>query len=278
MTLSPPSPNLRVCVVVPARDEESLVGCCLRALAAQESVSHEEYEILLVLDACTDGTEARAREVAAAHPSLRLHLLDGPGEGSGHARRIGMETACARLLGLGLPDGLIASTDADTVVEPDWLAAQLAATERGARAIGGRIDLANDGSLPQALLDWHAERGLLRHLKLLSEPGHSGETEHWQFSGASLALTAAVYREVGGLEPRAALEDEHLEQVLHQRGIPIERLLSVRVTTSARLVGRARQGLAHDLAAAKLRTESQELPDQSSKSAGKALPADSRSE
>jgi glucosyl-3-phosphoglycerate synthase len=260
MTLSPPSPNLQGCVVVPARNEEDLVGACLRALAAQEDISHEEYEILLILDACTDGTEARAREVATAHPSLRLHLLDGMGEGSGYARRLGMETACARFLGLGRPDGLIASTDADTVVAPDWLAAQLAATERGARAIGGRIELSNDGSLPQALLDWHAERGRLRHLKLLSEPGLSGRTEHWQFSGASLALTAAVYREIGGLEPRAALEDEHLERVLHQRGIPIERLLSVRVTTSARLVGRAGQGLAHDLATAKLRAESQELP------------------
>ncbi len=59
-----------------------------------------------------------------------------------------------------------------------------------------------------------------------------------------------IYKEIGGLEPRIALEDEHLEHVLRQHGVPIERLNSIRVKTSARLEGRAKQGLAHDLAGA----------------------------
>lgn len=245
--LSPPHPALEVSVVVPARNEEDLVGSCLRALALQQKISPEEYEVLLVLDRCTDATRERALEVTEEFPELRLQLLYGPGEGSGHARRVGMEAACERLLGLGRPHALISSTDADTLVAPDWLAAQLEAASRGARAIGGRIELADDGFLPEKVLSWHAERGRLRHQKLLSDPGNSGRTEHWQFSGASLALTAAIYREIGGLEPRASLEDEHLEQVLCRQNIPIERLLSVRVTTSARLSGRAKRGLAHDL-------------------------------
>jgi hypothetical protein len=252
----PACPALRASVVVPARDEEALIGACLRALASQEGVSNEEYEVLLVLDRCSDGTGARAREVAAEYPGLRLYPLEGPGRGSGHARRVGMEAACDRLLGLGKPDALIASTDADTVVAPDWVVAQLRAADRGARTIGGRIALADDGNLPRYLLDWHTKRGDRRHRKLLSDPDHAGRAEHWQFSGASLALTAAVYREIGGLEPRDALEVEHLEGVLRERGIPIERLLSVRVTTSARLVGRAGQGLARDLAVAASRQAS----------------------
>ena len=167
MTLPPPNPSLRVCVVVPARNEEEFVGSCLRALAEQEGVSCEEYEVLLVLDGCTDGTEARAKEIAASYPSLRLHLLDGPGEGSGYARRVGMEVACDRLHAVGRPHALISSTDADTVVAPDWASAQLAAAERGARAIGGRIELADDGTVPKALLEWHLARGDLRHKRLL---------------------------------------------------------------------------------------------------------------
>jgi glucosyl-3-phosphoglycerate synthase len=257
MRLPLPHPGLRACVVVPARNEEALIGACLNALATQQRISHDEYEILLVLDTCTDATEQRARAVAAEHPSLRLHLLDGPGRGAGHARRVGMESACARLLGLGRERGLIASTDADTVVAPDWLAAQLEAASRGASAIGGRIELSDDGTVPEGLLDWHAERGRRRHLKLLSDPNHPQNTEHWQFSGASLALTAATYRRVGGIEPLAALEDESLERVLIEHGIPIERLLSVRVKTSARLVGRAPKGLARDLAAAAARLEAE---------------------
>jgi glucosyl-3-phosphoglycerate synthase len=248
MKLSPPDPALRACVVVPARDEQDLIATSLRALATQTGIAKYEYEVLLVLDRCTDATAERAREVADAHPFLRLHLLDGPGLGSGHARRAGMDAACERLTSLGRLEGLIASTDADTIVAHDWLSAQLDATERGARAIGGRIEL-GPGSLSPAVVRWHSERGSSRHQNLLADPEQLGATEHWQFSGASLALTAATYARVGGLEPRAALEDEGLEQVLREERIPIERLLSVRVTTSSRLVGRASQGLAHDLAA-----------------------------
>jgi len=243
--MTPPDPKLRASIVVPAHNEEALIEACLEALANQEGVALEEYEILLVLDRCTDDTEVRARSVAGKYPDLRLHFLEGPGLGSGHARSLGMESACARLLSLGRPGGLVCSTDADTVVAPDWLAAQLDAASRGAVAIGGRIELSNDGSLPENIMRWHAERGRLRHREIVSAPGR---TEHWQFSGASLALTAAVYREVGGLEPRASLEDERLEAVLRDHGVPIDRLLSVRVMTSARLVGRAEKGLAHDLA------------------------------
>ena len=247
-----PSTTLRASVVVPARDEESLIGACLRALAAQTGVVPEEYEVLLVLDRCTDETEARAAEVAAAHPGLRLYTLPGPGAGSGLARRVGMEAACRRLMRARGPGGLICSTDADTVVAPDWIAAQLEAVEEGARAIGGRIDLSDADTLPPGVLRWHAENGRLRHERVLSEPGRVGRAEHWQFSGASLSLTAESYERVGGLKPLESLEDEHLEEVLRENGVPIERLLSVRVTTSARLKGRASRGLSHDLARAAL--------------------------
>ena len=247
MMLPPPNSSLRACVVVPARNEEALVGPCLEALAAQAGVESSEYEVLLILDRCTDRTEARARDIASDHPRLRLHLLDGPGEGSGPARRVGMDAACARLLRVGRPQGLIACTDADTVVASDWLAAQLGALSRGARAIGGRIFLADDGSLPAHVTRRHAEQGRLRHERLLSDPDTGGATQHWQFSGASLGLAAELYRQIGGLEPLATLEDEALEKILRGQHVPIERLLSVRVTTSPRLEGKARRGLSYDL-------------------------------
>lgn len=247
MTLAAPHPSLRASIVVPARDEEGLIGACLLALAVQTGVPKDHYEVLLVLDRCTDKTGRRAREVAAVNPELRLHLMDGPGRGSGHARRVGMEAACERLLRVGRSVGLIASTDADTVVAPDWLAAQLEAAAAGARAIGGRIELAEDEALPAHVREWHAAHSRARYRRLLSDPARRGRAEHWQFSGASLALTAATYREVGGLGPRTSLEDEHLEGVLRSRGIPIERLLAVSATTSPRLKGRAERGLSYDL-------------------------------
>ena len=50
MTLPTPDSALRACVVVPARNEEALVGPCLEALAAQADVESSEYEVLLILD------------------------------------------------------------------------------------------------------------------------------------------------------------------------------------------------------------------------------------
>jgi len=241
-------------VVVPARDEEALISSCLRSLAEQEDISFAEFEVLLVLDRCTDATEQRALEVAAEYPDLCLYSLEGPGRGAGHARRVGMEEARGRLMSLDRPNGLIASTDADTIVASNWLSVQLEAAARGAKAIGGHIELRDDVDLPRGVSGWREEQGRLRQSEMLSPPGLDDEpharTEHWRFSGASLALTAVTYQEIGGLEPRAALEDEYLERTLESRGVPIERPLAVRVATSSRLVGRAKRGLARDLALA----------------------------
>ncbi len=251
--LAPPAAGLRACVVVPARNEEKLVECCLEGLADQAEVERGGFEVILVLDACSDGTEQRARALAAARPHPRLHLIDGPGRGSGPARRIGMDLACERLLAVGRPDGLIASTDADSVVAPTWLGAQLAAVAAGARAIGGRVEIRDEDArrLGRRVLRLRAEQAAARHRALLDTPaGRASACEHWQFSGASMALTAETYAQIGGIEPSPALEDEALERSLVRHGIPISRLSSVRVATSGRTDGRAARGLAHDLAQA----------------------------
>jgi len=136
---------LRAVVVVPARDEEQRIGRCLRALGRQRGVAPDAYEIVVVLDRCSDETAAAARAAAdGLGPVVRI--VDAPAPGVGAARRHGMDLACERLLACGRPDGLVASTDADTVVAGDWLASQLALAGRGAQAIGGRIGLAAEDS------------------------------------------------------------------------------------------------------------------------------------
>ena len=247
MTILPaPAPGLRACVVVPARDEEALVGACVRALANQAGVERDAYELLLVLDRCTDDTEPRARAAAGA---LTLHVLHAAEPGVGAARRLGMDLACERLHSVGCPDGLIACTDADSEAAPDWLAAQLAAVAAGSRAIGGRAAMsAADLEALGETIRAERERDAAARLRRAREQAAPGaRTEHHQFSGASMALTARTYRLAGPLEPRTGLEDEALERLLHRHAIPIDRLLGVRVTTSARLAGRAPRGLALDL-------------------------------
>ncbi|MGD0197065.1 MAG: glucosyl-3-phosphoglycerate synthase [Solirubrobacteraceae bacterium] len=255
--MSPPRPDrrLQAIVVVPAHDEQDRIGLCLRALAEQRGVDAASFEVVVVLDRCSDDTRAVVSQRATATPRPRLILLDSPRPGSGHARRAGMDFACARLLGAGRPHGLIASTDADTRVAPDWLATQLALARDGAGAIGGRIDLdpREASRLPPAVLHGRKVHARARHARIRAfDQGATAMDgrDHHQFSGASLAVTAQIYRDLGGLPVVDALEDEAFERLLEDRRIPIVRSDRVSVTTSARTNGRAARGLARDLALA----------------------------
>ena len=251
--LPEPSPSLTAVVVVPARDEAALIERCLRRLRSQRDVAAADYEILVVLDGCVDATPELVAALAREHSSPPLHVVElEASAGVGRARQIGMDVARDRLLACGRADGLIATTDADSVVAADWLAAQLWLRCAGARAIGGEIELDPDDAAVIAA-DAVAARersaaGRMAALRAGASPG--APLEHHHFSGASLALTVEAYIACGGLPPRAALEDEALAQALGDAGIPIHRSRGVRVRTSARTQGRAPRGLAHDLSQA----------------------------
>ncbi|MGH2883389.1 MAG: glycosyltransferase, partial [Solirubrobacteraceae bacterium] len=189
-------------VVVPARDEEDQIAGCICALAAQ-TVPREQFEVILVLDACADRT-ADVAERAAHEYGLRLTLVDGPGHGAGAARRAGMDWATERLLAQRREDGLVASTDADSRPARDWLARQLAHVRAGAGVVAGLIELDPDEAQqlePEVMRrrERDAERRL-KHIRKV-DPGAA----HHHFAGASIGVTARVYRAVGGLEPLPAL-------------------------------------------------------------------------
>ena len=235
---------LSAVVVIPARDEEARIGACLTALAAQ-TVARNAFETIVVLDGCTDSTAAVAERTASAF-GLPLTLIDGPGEGSGPARRIGMDLAAERLLECGRPDGLIACTDADTQPTETWLERQLDHVGRGAEVIAGYVELDPDEAmaLPVGALR-RRERDSARRLHGVRELDASAEHHH--FAGASLGVTAAAYTAVGGIEPVTALEDAAFAVRLGEHGIAILRPGDVRVRTSARRAGRACRGLSVDL-------------------------------
>ncbi|MGI9183685.1 MAG: glucosyl-3-phosphoglycerate synthase [Solirubrobacteraceae bacterium] len=231
-------------VVIPAHDEEATIKACLRALAEQ-TVGRHAFETILVLDACQDATRARAGK-AAAELGLAVRMVTGPGHGPGAARRLGMDLAAERLLAAGRPDGLIASTDADSQPAPEWLARQLQHVHAGARAVAGLVELDPDeGTELPVGVRRRRERDAVDRLDRVRELDPAAEHHH--FAGASIGITAAAYRHVGGLEPLHALEDAAFATRLHERGVPILRTRDVRVRTSARSRGRASRGLAVDL-------------------------------
>ena len=163
--LAAPEPALRAVVVIPARDERQRIEACLLALAGQRDLDPDEFELIVVLDGCRDDTAEVARRTLERAPGLRVHTIElAEGQGVGRARRRGMNLACRRLWSLNRPQGLIASTDADSVVASDWLARQLALIERGAQAIGGHIELhvAEAAALPAPAIRERAGRASAR--------------------------------------------------------------------------------------------------------------------
>ncbi len=231
-------------VVVPARDEQDRIGNCLEALAAQ-TVGLSAFETILVADDCRDRTEQVARETAQ-RLGLSLTIMHGPGEGSGPARGLGMDAAAERLRALGLPRGLIATTDADSEPAPDWLERQLAHLERGADVIAGAIELdTTDTQLPAAVLD---RRRRDAETRMAAIAATDADAAHHHFAGASLGVNAEVYSHVGGIDASRALEDEAFADALAIHKVPILRPADVRVSTAVRTNGRAARGLSVDLA------------------------------
>ncbi len=260
-----PHPSLHVCIIIPVRNEAQGLTRTLDALANQIdgaglALSPDCYEVLLLANNCTDDTAEIARAFGRQHPALTLHVLEAalpPEEANvGTARRRLMDAAFDRFEQLDRPHGLLASTDGDTRVAPDWVWQLGEAQKRGAQAIGGRVLTESDPHAQTAmgrgvrlfyLRDTAYLHGLARLETLLDPAAHDPWPRHHQFFGANLAVTADAYCRVGGLPRVPFLEDEALARTLRRADVRVRHSPDVRVWTSARQNGRVDCGLSTTL-------------------------------
>ncbi len=175
-----------------------------------------------------------------------------------------IDEAC-RLERTAGPSGIIASTDADTRVTPTWLAATQQEVQAGADAVGGRIFLERavrkDCLVRRTHLRDATYRLLRAHLETLVDPDPSDLwPRHHQHYGASLAITVAAYRQVGGLPIVPFLEDEALCQALRRYDLRLRHSPAVQVITSARRAGRVAVGLSWQLRECAQMTRQQREP------------------
>ncbi len=147
---------------------------------------------------------------------------------------------------------MIASTDGDTRVAPDWIAATLAEIASGADAVGGRIVTADDTIWPRGLerlarrdVTYQRLRSQLEHV--IDPDDADPWPRHHQHFGASLAITVEAYRRVGGLPARPFLEDEALVRELRRHDLRMRHSEQVSVVTSSRRQGRVAVGLSWQL-------------------------------
>lgn len=97
-----------ISLVIPVYNVKDYLGDCLDSLLAQ---TYQNFEIVIVDDASTDGSGEIARRYAEQHPLIRVVAHDR-NRGLAAARNTGIASACG---------AYIAFVDSDDYVSPDYL-------------------------------------------------------------------------------------------------------------------------------------------------------------
>jgi glycosyltransferase involved in cell wall biosynthesis len=188
--------------VVPAHNEERLLGATLDAIHAAARSIGQPYELIVANDASTDRTPAIAREHGA-------RVVDC------HHRQIARVRNTGARASTG--DTLI-FVDADTVISSAVVRASLDAIATG--AVGGGATLHVEGLLP-----WWGP-------PLLWAVGESMRVMRWA-AGCYVFATRTAFETVGGFDERIfASEEIFLSQALKRIGRVV--ILREQVVTSGR--------------------------------------------
>ena len=180
--------NPELSFIVPAHNEEALLGRALDSIRSAGDAAGRRYEIIVVDDASTDRTAEIAREQGCRVVQVELRQI-GAVRNAGAAQAVG-ET--------------LVFLDADTILLEATLAAALQTLERG--AVGGGASLAFDG--PTAL--WAEAIVLIGNVLC-----------RWTrlAPGCFLFVRRSAFAEIGGFDPRYfAAEEWVLSRALACRG------------------------------------------------------------
>ncbi|MGI9034891.1 MAG: glycosyltransferase family 2 protein, partial [Pyrinomonadaceae bacterium] len=255
-------PILQKCVltiVIPVRNEARHLYRLLKNLSRQVDLQNRpvdsgRFEIIFFVNNTTDDSAAIIRRGRAANHSLTVHLAEKnlPVEHSniGFVRRWLMNEAYLRLLRGDNSQGIIATTDGDTEIAPDWIAATISEIEKGADAVGGRIFIhPNDlRKMNPCARSFHLRdtgyRLMAAELEAhLDNLAHDSLPRHHQHFNGSFAVTTKAFEKAGGIPQVDFLEDVAFYHSLLRVDARFRHSPAVRVQTSARSDGRTALGL-----------------------------------
>ena len=214
--------------MIPAHNERDLLADCLTSVAAAAAAISIPVRIVVVLDACTDDSATRCPPEA--------EVLTITARNVGAARAAGFAYAHATSPG-GDAHTWYASTDADTVVDPDWLQRQL---HSGADMVLGVVRVARWRHFPPAVAQ--------RYERVYAQPV-DGVTGHGHVHGANLGCRANLYWQLGGFTTMVTGEDVDLVERFTAGGHHVHWDAQLSVATSDRRIGRAPDGFAAHLTA-----------------------------
>jgi cellulose synthase/poly-beta-1,6-N-acetylglucosamine synthase-like glycosyltransferase len=180
----------RICVLIPARNEEKNIVDCLRSLS-QQTYPKDRFEVIVLDDHSTDGTAAAVSAFAGG--GLRVSCLRmadvSQSEAVSAHKKFAIETGVRASKG-----ELIVTTDADCTFHTGWLAALAACyEEKGAKFIAAPVRIA---ARNRSLLS------ILQVLDFLTLQGITGAAVHKGFhsmcNGANLAYSKEAFDAVDG--------------------------------------------------------------------------------
>lgn len=240
------SGGIRRVVVVPAFAEESSLDLTLTSLAANPSAMIEATLVIVVVNNREPGLASPdhiAENQRVLHrlrdrldvSGLRLGVVDassagrelGKKDGVGMARKIGMDHAISLLS--GRKDGLIISLDADTQVQPNYLAVVMSYFGENS-CPAAVIEYEHDLTGPTAEAIARYEIFLRYHVMGLRL---AGSPYAFHTIGSAMACTAGAYAAVSGMPRRQAGEDFYFLQSLAKEG-PMGYITDTTVVPSSR--------------------------------------------
>ena len=208
-------------ICIPAHNEEDLIDACLESVAMatlHPDLAAEEIKVVVVLDSCSDGSAAIARQ----WPFVSLAV---------NARNVGRARAAGARHLLQHQARWLAFTDADTRVAPDWLAVQLSL---GADVVCGTVGVDS----------WDSHGADAQAARLRFESSYQDRDGHRHVHGANLGLSAQCYQQAGGFDAIECGEDQALVDRLAALGAQIAWSALPRVLTSGRPYSRVEHGFA----------------------------------
>ncbi len=253
-----PVSTTKVCVIVPVRNEAKDLAKTLEALCNQVDgngirLDPKSYEVLVLVNNSTDNSFQIARNYARKFPDFRLCVenifLSEEQAHIGTVRRLLMDEAYNRMLCANNPDGIIASTDGDTIVDSQWIFHIMAEIADGNDAVGGRILTEKMGGSARLFhLRDVTYRCLLTQAESLIDPQiHNPFPCHFQYFGANMAVTCKMYEQAGRLPKLPFLEDLAFHKALMLQDARIRKSFKVKVYTSTRINGRVMIGFSEQL-------------------------------
>jgi hypothetical protein len=240
----------RFAVAIPAFNEVERVVACVGALLGQARGGPDM--VVVMANNCVDGTAVALHAAFGDHPRLDVREVVLPPALAhvGWARRLAMDAAADHL---DRPTDVLATTDADTVVAPNWCAANRRHLADGYQVVAGAAHLMR---LDRAQLSPGHRRRLLLAARyfaalayLRADPAEVRDPwpRHDYEGGASIAMRLGTYRAMGGSPILPTGEDRALFDAARAVGAQVRHAVDVRVFTSCRLSGRASGGTADTL-------------------------------